>query len=203
MSRKIWNYTPHLPLERAPYYEWPIKPLKIALYLLNSWKPLGMRFFMMVIALCVWFFASPNLNEVQSFQFSWMVEIWVRNVSLLLIIAGGLHLLLWVFRSQKDEERYDLRPMARNAGLFLFKDQVKDNIFLSLGPGVLIWTFWECLFWWGYANGFIAHLHPVEHPLAFAMLILLLPIYAGFYFYLASPLVAFADVLQIYSFMAS
>jgi len=65
--RKMWNYTPALPIKNAPYWEWPMKPLASIGYLLNSWEPVGMRFFMLFAAFIVWLFFSPDLEQAKPF----------------------------------------------------------------------------------------------------------------------------------------
>ena len=183
MARKLWNFTPSLPLQLAPYYDWPLKPLASLRYLLNSWKPLGVRLFLLLVAVLIYFTAMPDLESAKAFSLDWMAFVWARNLVILLVVAGGLHLALWVFKIQGDEERYDMRPMAKGARTFFFKDQVKDNIFLSVGPSLLFWSLYECLIWWGFANGYITMITQAENPVYFALLILVIPIYAGLYFY--------------------
>ena len=91
---------------------------------------------MLAVAFALWEWASPSLAEAESLQLGWILEIWVRNVVLLTVVAGGLHLFLQRYRVQGDGLRYDARPLTRNKSLFLFNDQVKDNMFLSLVPAI-------------------------------------------------------------------
>ncbi len=181
--RKIWNHTPQLPLETAPYWDWPIKPLNSILFLLKSWKPLGMRFFILLAALLVWQFFSIDLERAQTFSLDWIAEVWLRNFVILVVIAGGLHLLLNKFRAQGDDYRYDMRPMMKNARTFWFKDQVLDNMLWSF-VALQFWVFFECLMWWGYANGWLTLITFESNPVWFVLLIVFVPIWAGLYFYM-------------------
>lgn len=88
-QRKIWNHTPSLPLRNAPYWDWPMRPVQSMFYLLRSWKPVGMRFFILLSAVIVWTFCSIDLERAQTFSLDWMVEIWVRNFVILTGVAGG------------------------------------------------------------------------------------------------------------------
>ena len=56
-----------------------------------------------------------------------MAQIWIRNIVLVALIAGALHWWLWMRMAQQDL-RYDTRPMGKNKRLFLFDDQLKDNL---------------------------------------------------------------------------
>ena len=45
------------------------------------------------------------------------------------------------------------------------------------------WTFWECFMWFAYANGWATMITFESNPIWFVALIVLIPIWAGFYFY--------------------
>jgi len=181
-QRKVWHHTPALPLPLAPYWQWPLRPVVGCAYLLRSWNPLGQRFFFLFCAIVVWTWFTPALARTHSFAFDWMFEIWLRNLAILTIVAGGLHLLLWRLRVQDDDYRYDLRPLAVKARAFFFKNQVWDNMLWSY-VAVFFWTGFECLMWWAFANGWVTMIEFDTHPFLFLLLIILVPIWAGLYFY--------------------
>ena len=58
--RRIWNFTPALPLQLAPYWDWPLRPLSSLVYLLKSWNPVGMRLMILATAVIVWAFCHPR-----------------------------------------------------------------------------------------------------------------------------------------------
>ena len=180
--RKIWNFTPPLPLKLAPYWDWPLRPFVSLAYLLKSWKPLGPRFLFLFAAIISWLWFSPDIASAKTVEFGWIFQIWLKNMVLLTGVAGGLHLLLWVMAVQRDSYRYDLRPMMKGAGTFHFRDQVFDNMVWSY-VALHFWTLFECLMWWAYANGWATMITFETHPLWFLTLIVLIPIWAGFYFY--------------------
>ncbi|MEM8687036.1 MAG: sterol desaturase family protein [Pseudomonadota bacterium] len=181
-ARKVWNFTPALPIAMAPYWDWPAKPLASALYLLKSWNPVGMRFFYLAVAVLTWVWFTPDLARAKSLQFDWIFEVWLRNFIILTGVAGGLHLLLWRLKAQANEYRYDMRPMATGAKTFFFKDQVLDNMLWSY-VALQFWTLFECFMWWSYANGWAPMITFESNPVWFATLIVLVPIWAGLYFY--------------------
>lgn len=181
-KRSKWNYTPDLPMKLAPYWDWPLRPLASAAYLLKSWNPLMQRFFILAMALLVWNFATPDLSGAATPGW-WIAQIWLRNLVILLVIAGGLHILLWVLRSQGDDTRYDMRPMPQRARAYTFGHQLWDNMLWTLGPALLFLTFWECLMHMAYANGWARVISFDSNPVWFLMLIVLIPIWAGLHFY--------------------
>ena len=182
-QRKIWNFTPSLPLQLAPYWDWPMKPLASVLYLLRSWKPLGTRFMILGAAIIIWLFFTPDLTRAQTLSFDWIAEIWLRNFVILAGVAGGLHLLLWKLGVQGDETRYDMRPMMTIAKAFWFRNQVYDNMLWSF-VAMQFWVFFECAMWYAYANGWATMITFSSNPVWFLALIVLIPIWAGLYFYM-------------------
>ncbi len=180
--RKIWNFTPALPIKTAPYFDWPLRPLVSALYLLRSWNPVGWRCMTLIAAVITWVFFTPDISQAHSLSLAWIGPIWMRNFVLLFALAGGLHLWLHSFARQGDRERYDLRPMGRGVRAFHFNHQVWDNMLWSF-VALQFWTFWECLIYWAWANGYATRISFETHPVWFLSLILLLPIWAGLHFY--------------------
>jgi len=182
-SRNAWHFTPELPIRPAPFYDRPARWDIIAKYVIGGWSPFGERFYFLLIAIGIWTFFSPSLERTQAFRLDWIFEIWVRNLALMIIVAGGLHLFLYTFRRQGDERRYDTRTYPARGKAFLFGNQLWDNMFWSLVPGVAVWTAYEALFMWAYANGIAPLITLEDHPVLFVVLILLTPYWAGFYFY--------------------
>ncbi len=175
-----WQHTPELPLRPAAFYR-TISPVEIGAHLLRSWRPWGTRVFMLLVAWGIWEFAAPDLNDARSFSFGWMSQIWLRNIVLVAIITGALHWWLWIRKAQQDL-RYDSRDMGRNKRLFLFDDQVKDNMFLTLVSAMLIGSLWESLGWWAYANGTAPTVSWESNPVWFVALFALIPVWSIVYF---------------------
>lgn len=181
--RRTWNFTPDLPIRQAPYFEWPVNLADCARYIFNIWRPFNQRFLMLLAAVVVWIWFTPELSRARQFEWDWVLEIGLRNLVIMLIVAGGLHLLLYRRRAQEDEQRYDLRPMATDAKTFHFGDQVWDNMFWTLAGSVPIGTLWESVLLWAYANGHATLITFQEDPIWFVGLIFIIPIYSGFHFY--------------------
>ena len=181
-DRQIWNVTPDLPLRSAPFLQWPLRPAAIAAHLARTWAPLRSRAFMLAVAFGLWHWGSPSMTQAASVEPGWVLGLWLRNVVLVLVVAGGLHLWLERWRRQGDGLRYDPRPLGRNKRLFLFDDQVKDNMFLTLVPCMLFGTAWEVLGWWSYANGWVSTITFADSPVWFMALLALIPLWSVCYF---------------------
>ncbi|MFK7940860.1 MAG: sterol desaturase family protein [Roseovarius sp.] len=183
MIRKGWNHAPDAPVRLSPLFAWPPNPRAIADWLRVSWAMMTARVIILGISVLCWFFLQPALERCKTFRWDWMLEIWARNMGLMVLVAGGLHLVLFTWRRQADELKYDPRPMARKSRQFLFSNQVHDNMFWTLASGVTVWTLFECLTFWGYANGYVPMITFADHPVWFVAVFFLLPIWGGFHFY--------------------
>jgi len=182
-ARKVWHYIPQTPLAQAPYFELPFSLGESLKYLFNVWRPFNQRFLILLLAIAAWTWFTPSLERAKEFQLDWMLEIGLRNLVIVLIVAGGLHLFLFTFGKQGDEERYDARPLAKNSRQFHFGNQVWDNMFWTLVGAVPIGTLWESLMLWAYANGYATLISFSENPAWFIGWMLILPIWSGFHFY--------------------
>lgn len=138
--------------------------------------------FMVIITVSYLFF-TPELSRMQTFSLGWMAEIALRNAILLIITTGSLHLWLCHWKKQGRQKKYNGNWMAKDSPTFLFKDQVRDNIFWSIASGVPIWTAYECLLWWCYANNMLPFISIEDNPAWFLLGMFLVPIWRNFHFY--------------------
>ena len=182
-NRKIWNYHPNLPIQTAPYFNWPPQPLVTFKWLLNLWLPITERGLITILSIFTWIYYSPSLNRCHNFSLDWIAEIYLRNFSLMFLIAGILHLYFYSFSMQGKVLKFDDRELATNSRRFTLKNQVWDNMFWSLGSGVLVWSSYEVLLMWGFANGYGLLIHWGNNPVWFVSLFLLLPLWQAFSFY--------------------
>jgi lathosterol oxidase len=140
--RRTWHFTPELPVKQAPYFERPFNLVDSLKYLFNIWRPFNQRLLLLLLAIAAWTWFTPSLERTREFRLDWMLEIGLRNLVIVVVVAGGLHLLLYTFKKQGDDDHYDARPLIRNSKRFHFGDQVRDNIFWTLVGSVPIGTLW-------------------------------------------------------------
>lgn len=178
-----WNWRPDEPVELSPLFAWPPRPLAYAKWLFRSWFFVTERLIVLILAFLTWFHLQPALERCVTFRFDWIAEMYLRNMGLMIAVAGGLHLYLYTFRRQDDRRRFDTRDMARKAKTFTLGSQVRDNMLWTLASGVTVWTGFEVLMTWGYANGYMPYLTWDTSPIWFVALFLLQPIWGSFHFY--------------------
>ncbi len=178
-----WNYRPDVPLVVSPLFEWPLRPLKIMNWFWRSWFPISEKLIIVLVAWISWTYFQPPLEMSRHFNFDWVALMWLRNFILMVLFAGGLHLYFYVFRLQRERRRYDSRDFGKGRP-YTFRNQVLDNMFWTIVSGVTVWTGYEALLIWGFANGHIEILEWSQNPVWFIAIFLIVPIWETFYFYL-------------------
>lgn len=178
-----WNWHPDLPIKPMPIFVFPPKPAQFIQWFARSWLNFSNRVLTLLIAVATWFFLQPALERCKDLEFGWIAQILARNVLIMLVIAGGLHLYLIRYKKQGNELKFDRRDQAQDNKAFLFGDQVWDNMFWSLVSGVTIWSGFEVVSMWAFANGYITMMSFSDHPVLFVGWIVLIPAWNSVHFY--------------------
>ena len=178
-----WNYRPDTPLANASIFRWPINLGFLTRWFFRNWLTLSERMMMVILAIALWLWAYPSLEQTREFAFGWVFQVWAINIALMLFVAGGLHWYFYIRKGQKDQLKFDKRPQGKNNKLWSFSDQVLDNMFWTLGPGVLLLTAFQVLIMWAMSNGYAPTLTFADSPVWFVIAIILLPIWSAFHFY--------------------
>ncbi|MDI3335193.1 sterol desaturase family protein [Defluviimonas aestuarii] len=182
MSRE-WNYHPDLPLADPSIFRWPPDPGFLIRWLARHWLMLSERVMMVILAVLLYLTAYPALETAQSFSLGWVAQVWAINMGLVVAVAGGLHWYFYMRKGQGRRLKFDHKDQARGNRLWNFADQVHDNMFWTLGPGVAFLTLWQVVTMWLMANGHVPVIRFAEHPVWFVLALMLLPIWSAFHFY--------------------
>jgi len=180
---KGWNHLPQTPLTVSPLFTWPWQPAAILRWFWNSWFLISEKLILVAIAFIsvTWF--QPPLEETRTLAFGWIAELYIRNFVLMCLVAGGLHVYFYTFTKQGQTLKYDPRPLMVNGRQFTLGGQIRDNMFWTLGSGVLVWTAYEVLLFWAMANGWAPVLTWADSPVWFIALFFFVPMWESFYFY--------------------
>ena len=178
-----WNHHPELPVPTSPLFEWPPKPVVIFKWLAGNWLTASAMVIEVLVALLVYRYFHPGLDEMVHLEAGWILRIWACNMAVMIMFAGSMHLYLYSFRKQGSQLKYDHRDMAHGNRVFTFSNQVHDNIFWSLASGVTVWTLYQILYFWAAANGYVPLVSLVDNPVYFLLLFPLIPIWSSFHFY--------------------
>ena len=169
----------------GPAFSWPPQPKALVKWLFGFpgyFLPWNLLY--AVAAVAIWVFLTPPLEHFETLSLAWAGVILARNYALALAVYGAWHLWLYVWRKQDTAFKYNRNWPSQSSSVFLFKNQTYDNMFWTLASGVPIWTAYELLLLWAYANGHATLVSPTENPLGFMALFFLVPFVheVGFYF---------------------
>ena len=179
-----WDHHPPVPIPVSPLFTRPINLKSSLQWIIRSWIPITERLIILFLSILSWKLFHPTLQQAKTLEVSWIAEIYLRNLGLIFLVAGGLHLYFFVLNQQGNDKRFDARPLRRNASLFSFNNQVRDNMFWTCASGVTIWSAYEVLMMWALANGYAPMLSGPGATVWLIVLLLLVPIWETFYFYL-------------------
>lgn len=182
-QNRDWHHHPELPLPVSPLFDWPPRPLAWLRWLAGYWFAASAVVLEFLAAWAIFAWLQPAPEMMQSLAPGWIAQVWLRNLALIFLVAGGLHLWFYSFTVQGKKLKFDARDLARNNGTYTFRNQVLDNMFWSIASGVTVWTGFEVLYWWAAANGHAPGLIFAENPVWFALWFVLIPVWASFHFY--------------------
>ena len=178
-----WHHVPDVPIRVSPFFSWPPDPRGMASWILARWLGLAENVIVLALAAISWVWFSPSLETAATLSPGWIALLWLRNMALMCLVAGGLH---WFFYSRKGQGKrlkFDPRDLMKGGRQFTFGGQVRDNMFWSLGSGVAQWTGYEVLLLWAMGNGWAPVLSWQDSPIWFVLLFLLTPVWISLHFY--------------------
>ena len=181
---KRGEWAPAEPIQYAPILEWPPRPMALLKWLFGYpgfFLPWGI-FYMSVSAL-TWICFTPPLETMKTFEIGWVSYITIRNLILILLWAGAWHVWLFIKKAQGTDWKHTNKWLARDNPIFLFRNQAMDNVFWTICAAVPVWSGYEALTMWLYANGYIPFVSIFDHPIYFVVLMCLVPLIRDIHYY--------------------
>lgn len=184
-ARGEWR--PEGNVKLPPIYSWPLKPVKVLRWLfVYDGYLLPWNLFYVAVATLVWFYLTPPLAEMATWHWQWVAQIFARNIALLVVFTGLLHLRLYIQRAQSTRFKYNGHWPDKPNKDFLFGKQVYDNMFWTIVSGGTIWSAYEAFMMWGFASNTFPYAGLgwlVANPWYFAAVLVLIPFWRIFHFY--------------------
>jgi len=177
-------------LKPPPIYSWPVKLGAVLKWIFGYpgfLFPWNVTF--AAIGILTWLYLTPDLATMKTFAPGWIAVILARNMALIFIVAGVWHFRLYVQKAQGTDYKYSGRWLARDNPIFLFGNQLLDNVFWTVIGAVPIWTAYEVLTLWAFANGYIPYVDWATHPIYFVLVMLAIPLFRELHFYLSHRLI--------------
>jgi sterol desaturase/sphingolipid hydroxylase (fatty acid hydroxylase superfamily) len=197
-SRGEWQPEPELLPKPSPIFRLPWKPWDVAKYL---FAPQGFlwpwNLFYALLAVVAWLWFTPGFDRTVRFEAGWIAELYLRNAVILILIAGGLHLRLYVTRGQGTKFKFTNKWVPAKDPKFLFGHQTWDNIFWNLASGCVVWTAYESVTLWAYAHHLIPYVNWRAHPIYCVLLMVGVVYLRLFHFYFVHRLIHWGPLYRI------
>ena len=175
---------PDTPIVEPPLFVWPPRPVDTAKFLFGyPGYFLPMNILYMMLAVVSWFWLTPDLATMQTFQWDWVAVIYGRNLALAFLVFGGLHWRFYTKNAQEAHFMLNRKAPTASHRRFLFGNQVYENMFWTAGSAVAIWSAYEVVTLWAFANGYIPMLSWEEYPVYFVLLFCAIPFVRDAHFY--------------------
>lgn len=194
---KRGEWEPDYQFTPAPIFAWPPRPVAVLKWIFGNpgylwpWTIIYMG-----ISAIVWLFLTPNMAVMKTFAVGWMATIFLRNVGIVLLVVGAWHFWLYIKKGQGSISKYTTDDLAKDSPKFKFRNQTRDNIFYTFASGVPIWTAYECLTLWAFANNYIMFIDINEHPIYFTVIALLvIPIHET-HFYISHRILHYPPIYK-------
>ena len=177
-----WNYPPSIPLQNNSLFRSPLYSSFFIAWIYRNWLHLSEKVILVIISFLIWYFVYPSLDQTKNFELTWILQIWVINLVLMIMIAGGLHWYFYIIKGQEKRLKFDKREQGKGK-LWDFSNQVYDNMFWSLTSGIGQLTIFQSITMWLLANNYSPVNSFSSNLFWFFGFFLLLPIWSAFHFY--------------------
>ena len=114
IKKNTWLWRPTVPIKQNPLFSWPISLKQIFKWYVSKWLSISISTFCLFVAVVFCFFFQSPLEIYNNLNFKWMILIYVRNLGIVFLLAGGLHLYLYSFKKQKKNLKYDAREFSNS-----------------------------------------------------------------------------------------
>lgn len=191
------HWKPPYPARYAPLFEWPLR-LKTLLAWVFGFPGLLWPFntFIFLFSWVTVAYLQPDIAASKHLEFGWIGLMLLRNLIIMVVMYGGLHLAFYRFKLYGKDRKYNPSFQEETKRQFLFGKQVLDNSFRSLVFGLPIWTAYEVLYVWAAANGRVPYLSFKDNPLGFVALYFLILLVRETHFYFIHRLIHWGPLFK-------
>jgi sterol desaturase/sphingolipid hydroxylase (fatty acid hydroxylase superfamily) len=179
---KRGDWSPNEPVPYAPLFTLPFDVTAFLRWLPHYFLPWNLLFALSAVAYWAWII--PPVEKMQTLSWDWPLWLYAVNAVATFLFYGAFELHLYVLRRQERRYKYNGKfPSEQKSKAFWFENQNVDNMLRTFLSGVTIWTAFEVLVLWAFANGYVPWLSLAEHPAYLLALALVVPIIHEFHFF--------------------
>ena len=190
MRDKRGDWKPFKLIQYPPVFVWPVQPVKFVRWFLGyPGFILPWNLFYAGAGAVMWLYLTPSMATMKEFSAGWLSYLLVRNAVIVFLFFGSFHLRLYIRKQQGGSFKFNGKWPATDHSAFLFRTQTVDNMIWTLASAVPLWTAYEAVTLWLFANGYIPSVSFRDHPYYCVALLLLVPVWRDIHFYLVHRLI--------------
>ena len=187
---KRGDWKPSKRLAYPPVFVWPAQPLALLKWLFGyPGYILPWNLLYAAVGIVFWLYLTPSMDAAKSLSVGWIAFLLARNTIVVALFYGAFHFRLYMRRKQGTSFKFNGRWPSINNSAFLFGNQNVDNVIWTFASAVPIWTAFEAVTLWAFANGYIPNVSFARHPVYCAALFFAIPILRDLHFYLVHRLI--------------
>lgn len=165
---KRGDWTPNAPVGTAPLFVFPPQPLALLKWLPSYFLPYNLLFAGLTLAW--WRWVLPDVDTMKTFEWGWILRLFIVNCVAVFLFFGAFELRLYVFRTQGTRFKYNGKwPAEQRSKAFFFQRQNIDNMVRTFGTGLPIWTAIEVVILHAFATGAVRWLSFAGESLVFGI----------------------------------
>jgi sterol desaturase/sphingolipid hydroxylase (fatty acid hydroxylase superfamily) len=187
---KRGDWKPSKLLSHPPVFIWPAQPIAFFKWLFGyPGYILPWNLLYGLIGVLLWLYATPSMATMKTISPGWVAFLLARNAVLVFAFFGAFHLRLYMQKAQGTKFKFNRQWPSVDNSSFLFKNQNIDNLIWTFASGVPIWTAFEVVTLWAFANHYIPYVSFAAHPFYCAAIFFLIPLWRQIHFYLVHRLI--------------
>lgn len=175
------EWTPDRRASYGPLFDRPFDAVGLAKWFVHGYL-LPWNALYVAVAVLLYAFATPSVATARTFGIGWIGALLLRNLVIVVAWYGLFHWRLYGRKAQETRFKYNAR-WPRSSERFTFGSQTRENVFWALASGVPIWTAYEVVSLWLFANGHVPWLEWSRHPVWIVVIMLLIPLWREVHFY--------------------
>lgn len=176
------HWAPFRRIAYPPVFLWPPRLVGIWRWFLYEYL-FSWNLFYAAVTLGAWLWLTPDRDTLSQLRPGWVGLLFLRNAGFVAIFFGAWH--GWLYWQKRQGTAFKFNgtwPQGRNPRFF-GGAQLTENVALTFLSGVTIWTAYEALALWAFANGLFATLSWSDNPVYLAVLFMAVPLFREVHFY--------------------
>ena len=189
------HWAPDAPIAYPPVFVWPLKLGGLGRWFLREYV-FSWNLLYAAIAVVFWTYLTPDIDVLAQRTWEWPLWLLARNTVLVTVFFGLWHGWLYVQRRQGVAFKYNGVWPDQKSARFFGGTQLRENLALVFVFAVPIWTLFEVVALYAFAQGLFPFLFWSDHPLYLGVLFLMIALWREVHFYAVHRLIHWSPLYR-------